>query len=125
MSKTLKIDFSAQDRFGIYVHLTQNVATQNAKEQDEYNDLWESFRLDEIEAAVEAKQKADSKQAITKLDFDSAPEVIELTKDEAGYFVAFCGRAMAGTLSRMIRPLRLRVAEARDKAGMKSVPAEG
>ncbi len=123
MGKSLVIGFNEAERFAIWMHFSQNVVTNSAKEQDEYNDLWDSFQLDAISERVEAAQEA-GKVSIDKKDFDSELRDIELTKEEIGYFIAFCGRAMKGVLSRDIRPLRIRVAEARDKAGLKAVPAE-
>ncbi len=124
MGKTVVIEFSERERFSIYVHFSGNVATNSAKEQDEYSDLWDSFKLDDIEEMIDSARDA-GKQNIIDTDFSKDTSSVELTKDEAGHFIAFCGRPMAGKLSRQIRPLRLRVAEARDKAGMKAVPAEG
>lgn len=121
MGKSLTIPFSQSERFAVFAHLTRNVTTRTAREQDEYSDIWESLALDEIDDAITAL----GREAVPT-DFSTAElRQCELTKDEIGYFLKFLGQPMAGVTSRLIRPIRVRIAEARDRAGIKAVPDEG
>jgi hypothetical protein len=124
MAKTATVRLSPRERFAVYVHFTKNVVCQTGREQDEYEDLWESLKLPIIDAVVESSGREQVPQDFS--DDASGPEGIdvELTKEEIGYLVKFCTRPMPGALVRLVKPVRAKFEAARDQAGLKAVAAE-
>jgi hypothetical protein len=121
MGKTVTVSVSARDRYAVYLHLTKNVLCQTGREQDEHDDLWQSFKLQEIDDTV----VSFGREAIPSDFPEEDMSDVELTKEEIGYFVKFFTRPMPGALVRMCLPIRKRLQEAGDKAGLKVVAAEG
>lgn len=116
-SKTVTFSVIEADLFCLYIHFAKNVAAMNAREQDEYSDLWGSLHFDEIRK----KARAIGPDA-TEDDFDAEREIAcELTAAEIGYFVKFCARPCPGPLSMIVRQIRLKVIAARDKKGLRAV----
>lgn len=121
MGKTLKIEFMPRERFAVFVHFTRNVATRTSREQDEYDDIWSALALDDIDDVV---MNLGRDALVTDFPLEGGGIVAELTKEEIGYFVKFLGQPMPGVTSRLIRPIRLKICEARDKAGLKAAESE-
>jgi hypothetical protein len=118
--KTVSVGLTEPERFAVYVHFTKNVVCQNGREQDEYDDIWQSLGLEEIHERVKSSERDMSEK-----DFDDSTVLeCELTKEEIGYMVKFCTRPMMGSLSMFVRPVRKKFEAARDKAGLKSVPSD-
>lgn len=119
--KTLSTTISARERFAIWLHITRNVTTQSGREQDQVDDIWTTLALDGIQDRVDEDGGALLQPKDFSVDRDTP---IELTKEELAFLLALLEKPMAAVLSRHTLPIRRRLAEERDRQGLKAVSAE-
>jgi hypothetical protein len=108
MAKTLKTTFSPRERFTTWFHLTRNVNAASTREQDQVHDLWETLRLEQFDEDIAEAKKAG--RDVGPDDYSDERELgFELGRDELAYLFSIYGRPMTAALSRLVRPIRVRL----------------
>jgi hypothetical protein len=122
--KSLPTKFSPRERYAIWFHLSRNISTQSTREQDQYADVYETLALADFDRDVrEAKLEGKTIEPEDYSEEDSAD--VELARDELSYLLGLLVRPMAGALSLLIRPIRVRLSKERDEAGVNAPADEG
>lgn len=116
--KSVTIPVSQREAFALWMHL-RSAAVSGAREQDSHDDLWTAFGLDEIDARVLELADGATFAAFSEEELSD----VELSREEIAALVNFTTRPMTGQLVRYLMLLRKRWEAARDKEGLKAVPA--
>jgi hypothetical protein len=120
--KSLSTTFTPRERYAVWFHLSRNISTSSTREQDQFADVWESLLLDAYDADTRAA-KLEGK-SIEPEDYGTDTTIsVELARDELSYLLGLLVRPMPAVLSLLLRPVRRRLSEERDRAGV-NAPAD-